>query len=506
MFQDVSWNIVPCTRLNLADLRSRVTSDTAPIASSSPAEAGTTSPQPYRLRWVVAVVVLAANVMDLLDATIVNVAGPSIHRDLGGGAATLQWLSAAYTLAFAVLLIAGARLGDIFGRRRLFLVGSAGFTLFSAASAAAPSIGVLIAFRALQGTFGALMIPQGFGLMKQVFDDDAEMDKALGLFGPATGVPMLAAPILAGALIDANLWGIGWRLVFLINVPIGAVALALAIRSLPRGATHPGVKLDLGGVWLVGLALVAIIYPLIQGRTEGWPAWSFAMLAAGAVLLFAFLRYERRRENPLIEPTLLTNRTYLSGTGVTLTLFGAFGGLLLCMSLYGQLGEGWSPIHAGLTLTPMVMGMILGMVGSQAAVNRLGRHLLHIGILLIAAGTVELAVMLTGARTASSWDLVPSLFVIGAGVGASIGQLFRFILTSVNMDEVGSASGVMEAAQQLSTALGVAVLGTIFFSTFDHHLPPDALQITAWACLAPLAAAFLLVFRLPMHAREEQTH
>ncbi len=482
--------------------------DTAtPVTPSAPAEAGTADTagtQPYRLRWVVAGVVLAANLMDVLDATIVNIAGPSVHRDLGGGAATLQWLSAAYTLAFAVLLIAGARLGDIFGRRRLFLVGSAGFTMFSAAAAAAPTIEVLIAFRGLQGAFGALMIPQGFGLMKQVFTDDAELGKAFGLFGPATGVPMLAAPIVAGALIEANLWGIGWRLVFLINVPIGVAALALAIRSLPRGATHPDVKLDITGVWLVGLALVATIYPLIQGRTEGWPAWCFAMLAAGVVLLFVFVRHERHRGNDaLIEPMLLTNRTYLSGTAVALAFFGAFSGLLLCISLFGQLGEGWSPVHAGLTLTPMVVGMILGMLGSNAAVSRLGRRLFHIGILLIAVGTAGLALTVTGATIASTWDLVPSLFIIGAGVGASIGQLFRFILTSVSMAEVGSASGVLEAVQQLSSALGVAVLGTIFFSALGHHLPPDALQITAWACLVPLSAAFLLVFRLPMHAREE---
>jgi MFS family permease len=481
--------------------------ETATSTPSSPAAASTTSTQAYRLRWVVAAVVLAANLMDVLDATIVNVAGPSVHHDLGGSASTLQWLSAAYTLAFAVLLIAGARLGDIFGRRRLFLIGSAGFTLLSAASAAAPTIEVLIAFRALQGAFGALMIPQGFGLMKQAFTDDDELGKAFGLFGPATGLPMLAAPIVAGALIDANLWGIGWRLVFLINVPIGALTLPLAIRSLPRGATHPDVKLDIGGVGLVGVALVAIIYPLIQGRTEGWPVWCFAMLAAGGVLLFVFLRYERRRgTDALIEPTLLTNRTYLSGTAVALAFFGAFSGLLLCISLFGQLGEGWSPIHAGLTLTPMFVGMILGMVGSNAAVGRLGRHLFHIGILLIAAGTAGLALTVTGARTASTWDLIPSLFFIGVGVGASIGQLFRFILTSVSMDEVGSASGVLEAVQQLSSALGVAVLGTIFFSAVGNHLPPDALQITAWACLAPLAAAFLLVFRLPRHAREEQAH
>ena len=324
--------------------------DTAAIPVPSPSEAGTRSTQPYRLRWVVAAVVLAANVMDLLDGTIVNIAAPSVHRDLGGGANTIQWLSAAYTLAFAVLLIAGARLGDILGRRRLFLVGSAGFTLFSAACSAAPSISVLIAFRALQGAFGGLMIPQGFGLMKQVFADDAEFDKATGLFGPATGVAMLAAPIVAGALIDANLFGSGWRLVFLINIPIGALSFPLAIHALPRGATHPDVKLDIGGVFLVGLGLVAIIYPLIQGRTEGWPAWCFAVLAAGLILLMAFLRHERRRgHDPLIEPSLLSNRTYLSGVAVALALFGAFGGLLLCVSLYGQLGEGWSPIHAGLT-------------------------------------------------------------------------------------------------------------------------------------------------------------
>jgi len=172
----------------------------------------------------------------------------------------------------------------------------------------------------------------------------APVAPALGWFGPATGLPMLAAPVLAGALIDANLWHIGWRLVFLINVPVGLVTLPLAFRSLFRGASHPNIKLDIDGVVLVGVALIVIIYPLIQGRTAGWPAWRFALLAIGAVLLLIFLRHERRKgQNVLIEPTLLTNRHYLSGVAVVLALFGAFGGLLLCVSLYGQLGEGWSP-------------------------------------------------------------------------------------------------------------------------------------------------------------------
>jgi hypothetical protein len=201
----------------------------------------------------------------------------------------------------------------------------------------------------------------------------------------------------------------------------------------------------------------------------------------------------------------LTNRTYLSGIAVVLALFGAFSGVLLCVSLYGQLGEGWTPIHAGLTLTPMVVGMIVGMVGGTLVVGKLGRHVLHIGLLVIAAGIAVLAIAVSGGHAASSWDLVPGLFLVGAGAGASIGQLFQFVLSSVTMREVGSASGVMEATQQLSTSLGVAVLGTIFLSGFTAHVAPHALEITAWACMAPLAIAFALVFRLPMHAREDET-
>jgi MFS family permease len=454
------------------------------------------------LRWFVFAVVLAANVMDLMDSTIVNVAGPSIRRAIGGTPSTLLWLSAGYTLAFAVFLIGGARLGDMFGRRRLFLIGSAGFTLISGACAAAPSPSVLIALRVLQGSFGALMIPQGFGMLKECFAED-EMSKVFGAFGPMMGLAMLAAPILAGALVEANLWGVGWRLVFLINVPIGIATFAGGMRVLPRTVAHPGIRLDIGGMVLIGLALTAIIYPLIQGRAAGWPAWTFLSLGGGALLTAAFMLWERRRKrDPLIEPGLLANRTYTSGLFVMLAFFGAFAGLLLCVSLFGQLGEGFSPIHAGLTLLAMVVGMICGMGASFALVARLGRHLLHLGVAIVAAGTVVLAMTVTGAHTATTMDLAPGLFLIGVGAGMSMGQLMDFVLASVGMEEVGSASGVLEAVQQLSSAVGVAVLGTIFFSAFGSHLPTHALAITAWACLVPTAAAFALIFRLPMHARE----
>jgi EmrB/QacA subfamily drug resistance transporter len=446
---------------------------TASIPAAGPAR--------YRsVRWIVAIVVLAANTMDLLDATIVNVAGPSIRRSLGGGQSSIQWLSAAYTLAFAVLLIAGARLGDIAGRRRMFLLGLTGFTVCSAACALGQDMGMLIGFRALQGGFGALMIPQGFGMLKEVFDDE-ELGKATRLFGPATGLAMLGAPILAGALVDADLWGTGWRLVFLINVPLGLVALPFAIRALPHSVSHRDLKLDVSGIWLVGLALVAIIYPLIQGQGAGWPPWTYAMIAAGAALLVVFVRYERGRgHNALIEPSLLTNRMYLSGVAVMLALFSAFGGLLLCISLYGQLGQGWSPIRAGLSLTPMVIGLITGMVVSGIFVKKLGRHLLHIGVAIMAAGATTLALMLTTIDSASTWILVPGLFLVGAGVGAVLGQIIQFILAAVSMNEVGSASGVMEASQQLATALGVAILGTIFLTLFKHHPPTDALNLDPW--------------------------
>jgi predicted MFS family arabinose efflux permease len=182
------------------------------------------------------------------------------------------------------------------------------------------------------------------------------------------------------------------------------------------------------------------------------------MFAVGAALLVVFVRYERRRSHDaLIEPSLFANRMYLSGIAVMLALFGAFGGLLLCVSLYGQLGEGWSPIHAGLSLTPMIVGLILGMVVSGMLVNKLGRHLLHIGIATIAAGTTTLALMLTGTDSASVWYLVPGLFLLGVGVGTVLGQIIQFVIAAVSMEEVGSASGVMEATQQLSTSLGVAV-------------------------------------------------
>src|SRR3954470_6545469 len=257
----------------------------APVASA-PAER-------HPLRWAILAIVLVAEVMDLLDGTIVNVAAPSIRRDLGGSATTLQWLGAAYTLAFAVLLITGARLGDLFGRRRVFMVGVVGFTAASALSAAAPSAGLLLAARVVQGAFGALLIPQGFGMIKEVFAED-EITKAFAAFGPVMGLSAVGAPVLGGALTDGNLAGLGWRSIFLVNVPLGIAGLVGALRVMPRTGGRPGTRLDpLGGVLVTGAAF-AVIYPLVQGRQLDWPAWIFVLFAAGVAGFVLFALYERR--------------------------------------------------------------------------------------------------------------------------------------------------------------------------------------------------------------------
>src|SRR4051812_45192335 len=241
------------------------------------------APPAYRWRWIVLAVVLVAEIMDLLDSTVITIAAPTVRAELGGGASAMQWWAAGYTLAFGVLMIVGARLGDIYGRRRVFLVGIAGFTLASAACALAPSPDALIATRVLQGGFGALLIPQGLGVIKNVFPPK-EMGGAFAAFGPVMGLAAIAGPILAGWLVTADLLGTGWRMIFLLNVPLGLVGLAGALRFMPESRSPTRVRLDPVGVVLISVASLCLIYPLVQGRELGWPAWTFALIPAGVGL------------------------------------------------------------------------------------------------------------------------------------------------------------------------------------------------------------------------------
>jgi EmrB/QacA subfamily drug resistance transporter len=454
-------------------------------------------------QWAVMWIVLVAEIMDLLDGTIVNVAAPSIRADLGGSAATLQWLAAAYTLAFAVLLITGGRLGDRFGRRHLFLVGVVGFTVSSALCAAAPAIELLIAARVAQGAFGALLIPQGFGMLKEVFDED-EFAKAFALFGPVMGIGAIAGPIVGGALTDGDLFGLGWRAIFLVNVPLGIVGLIGALRVLPRTEGIPGTRLDPVGALLATVASFALIYPLVEGRELGWPLWIFGLLAAGVAGFGAFAAWERsHRERALIAPGLLRNRAFTSGSLVAVCFFACMIGLNLVLSLFCQLGEGFSPMRTGLTLAPFALGVGFGAPVSEPLAKRFGRRSMQAGFVVMGVGIALLALLVNDAgASVSTWTLVPGELLAGVGMGIALPTIFSFILAGVELHEVGSASGVLNAIQQLGAALGIAVFATIFFAYVDgHHAATSAMTGTALVSLIPLALAFLAVFRLPYEAR-----
>src|SRR3954454_13684975 len=236
------------------------------VTTPSPAaEAPTSAPRGYQYRWMVMAVVIVADVMDLLDSTIANLAGPSIREDLGGSASTLQWVLAAYTMSFAIGLVVSARAGDLVGRKRMFVIGMVGFTAASLLCGLAPTAGLLIAARVLQGLFGAVMIPQGLAMVKQSFHPD-DLQKAFIPFGPVMGLAAVLGPILAGVLLNADLLGTGWRMIFLFNVPVGLVGTALSIRYLPQTKRDTAIRLDVGGAVLLAVASALLIYPLVQGR------------------------------------------------------------------------------------------------------------------------------------------------------------------------------------------------------------------------------------------------
>ncbi|MFF7356288.1 MFS transporter [Streptomyces filipinensis] len=461
------------------------------------AETPTDTPAPYRWRWAALFVILAAEVMDLLDAVVTNIAGPSMRADLGGGASTLQWLAAAYTLSMAVGLVTGGRLGDIHGRRRMFLVGAAGFTVGSLLCALSVSPEMLIAARVVQGLFGAVMLPQGLGMIKEMFPPQ-ESQKAFGMFGPVMGLSAVCGPILAGWLVDADYFGTGWRMIFLINLPLGVAAFLGALRYLPRGLSGTRPRLDIPGMLLVSLAALLIIFPLVQGREYDWPVWTFLMMAASVVVFVAFGAYESRRSkagrDPLVVPSLFRKRGFSGGMTLGLVFFSTMQGFMLVFNLYTQIGLGYSPLKAGLVMVPWSGGMIVGF-GVAQGIARFGRAVLQAGALVMAVGVfgVWLTLDMVGSGV-GPWQLVPSLLVTGIGMGLLMAPFFDIVLASVEQHETGSASGTMTAMQQLGGAFGVAVLGTAFFgllgggiaTAVDHHSAGLRGQLAA-AHVAPAA-------------------
>jgi EmrB/QacA subfamily drug resistance transporter len=473
-----------------------------------------TTTNPESRKWLGLTAILTATLMDLLDATVLNIAGPSIHRSLGGSTAALQWFAAAYTLALASGLLVGGRLGDMYGRRRMLLGSAVGFTAASVACAAAWSPASLITARAIQGLVAALMVPQSFGLIRELFPGK-ELGKAFGIFGPAIGLSTILGPIVAGALVNANLLGTGWRAVFLINVLLGGYTLLVGRRVLPAAApTARGCRLDVGGALLGGGAMTLLIYPLIEGRESGWPAWSFAMMAASLPLLAVFgLRQRslgRAGRDSLIDLGVFRNRSYTSGLVFILAFFGVVVGFSLGFGLFLQFGLGYSAMHASLTTVPSAAGAFVGSALSSTVGARLGRRILHLGLAVMGVGGVGFLLVLGQAGSAvTGWDMAAPLAVYGLGMGAIFVPLFDLILGDVRTHQLGSASGVLECVQQFGGALGVAVLGTVFFDSFGAHVAADpapavhAARLIGEIALGLTALSFVLVFLLPRQGRQD---
>jgi EmrB/QacA subfamily drug resistance transporter len=467
---------------------------TTAVLEAAPIVVEKSAPAAYRWRWPAMAVILAGSVMELLDMTVANIAGPSMRAELGGSASVIQWFGIAYTLATTAGLLTGGRLGDMYGRRQMFIIGAAGFTLGSLLCAVSTSPEMLIAARVLQGLAGAAMIPQGLGLIKQMFPPK-EMQAAFALFGPVMGLSSVGGPILAGWLVDADLLGTGWRMIFLINLPIGIAAVAGALRFLPESRSATPVRLDVRGVVLAASASLLLVYPLVQGHELGWPAWTFAMMVAAAAVFVFFGRYEaavgRAGGDPLVLQSLFRKRSFTGGLVVGVVLFATMSGFMLVLNLYTQLALGYSPLKAGLTTVPFSVGMIVGM-GLSQSLQRFGRKVLLAGGVVKAAGLLGVLVAVAAGGSVSPWQLLPGLLVAGLGSALIMAPYFGFALADVAPEESGSASGTLTAVQQFGGAVGVALLGTMFFGA--------GVQTVLWTATGLLALGFVAAFLLPQHA------
>jgi EmrB/QacA subfamily drug resistance transporter len=451
--------------------------------------------------WLVLAVVFVADVMDVIDSTIANLAGPSIRADLGGDESTLQWVLTAYTAAFAIGLITSGRLGDLLGRRRLFLLGMAGFTLASLACGLAPGVGFLITARVLQGLFGSVMIPQGFAMLKVVFPPQ-QLRKALIPFGPVMGLATVAGPILAGWLLHLDLFGSEWRSIFLINVPTGVVAWIFGWLFLPQ---HTGedknARLDLVGVGLLTAASALLIIPLVQGRELGWPLWTYVSMAASVVVLALFVASERRSEHPVITPSLFGKRSFVAGLAITGAFFAAYSGFQLAFNLMLQLGLHWTPLHTSLTLIPSAIGSAVAVFLSGAFLTeKLGRVTLHLGF---GIGVVGLGVLwwTIAGDTINSASLAPSLLLIGFATGLVFVPLFDFVLGNATTEEVGTGAGMLNAIQQFSGAIGIAALGTAYFARAGAADFNKATELVIALAAVLFLTAFALTYLLPKHTQ-----
>lgn len=461
-----------------------------------------------RTRKIAVSVLLFAAFMDLLDTTIVNVALPSIQEDLDATAAQLEWIVSGYVLAFAVVLITGGRLGDIFGRKRMFLIGVAGFTLASASCAAASSGDMLVASRLVQGLFAALMTPQVLSIIQVLFAPK-ERAAVFGALGGISGLAAVAGPLLGGILVTHNALDLGWRTVFLINLPVGVLLFIAAAFVIPESRSTERVRLDVPGVILISGALFLAVYALIEGRQEGWPAWIWVMLAASPVLLAVFIRYQsylgRHGGSALVPPSLFASRGYSAGLLTQFSFGASIGGFFLIFVLYVQIGLGFSALDAALATLPFSIGALVGSGVAVPLGPRLGRSLILAGALAQIAGLWWIASIVTAQADAlTGADLIFPMALAGMGLALLVVPLTDVALANTSVANAGAASGVFGTFQQLGSALGVAVVGVVFFEIAGTVFTAENLRLAflggLWVPISALALAAVASLLLPSAA------
>jgi EmrB/QacA subfamily drug resistance transporter len=422
--------------------------------------------------WAPLTVLMFGTFMFVLDFFIVNVALPSIQHGLRAGEGAIEWVVAGYAIATAVLLVTGGRLGDRFGRRRVFAVGLTIFVATSAACALAPDPGVLVAARVVQGVGAALMAPNILSILGVVYTGPDRV-RAISVYGMVMGLAATLGQLIGGILIRTDVAGLGWRTIFWINVPIGVAALLAAPRLIPEPRDQNGSRLDLTGVILITACLIAVVLPLVEGRQAGWPAWSWAMLGAAVPLAVVFAVHQRRKADrggfPLLNPRIFAAWPLRAGL-LTQTVFWcqqAAGYLVL--GLYLQQGRGLSPLMAGGVFTFLAAGYLATSFRAPALTMRFGRSVIAAGALIAALGdaALYLATAHAGANGSVAW-LFPGLLLLGAGQGLCITPLTTTVLSHADPATAGSVAGALSTAQQVGNSVGVAVTGVLFFGALSQ--------------------------------------
>jgi EmrB/QacA subfamily drug resistance transporter len=453
-----------------------------------------------RGRVAAVTVLLLASLMDLMDSTIVNVALPAIGTALRARPAQLEWVVSGYVLAFAATLIPGGRLGDLVGRRTIFVVGTAGFVAASLLAGLAGSGTGLVILRIVQGLFAGLMVPQVLGTVQALYAP-RERAGVYGIAGAVTGLAAVAGPLLGGAFVSGDVLGLGWRAIFLINVPVGVIVLIGALLLVPpTKAEHPP-SVDTLGIVLAGGGVLALVFPLIEGRQAGWPWWTVALFVLSPVLLVAFVTHERRRARAgraqLLPLQLFTDRGFSAGLAVQLSFQAGVIGFLFVLTITVQSGFGFSAWQAGLVVLPFSVAAAITSGAAAALVAKAGKALVSIGTLLQVVGAGwSIAVITNGDPT--SVGLVGPMAVAGAGLGLVIVPLTDVVLAAVPTNDAGSAAGTLSTFQQVGAAVGVAIVGTAFFDAAASSRDlGNAYGVAAWTVVALGLFAAIATLLLP---------